>query len=315
MEDNCMKRIWLTVAVVIVCLPATLFGQGFFPGVPSSLVSLTENVKVNPYAQVGFQWMGSNLNLPVQNEPLALPLNIGPMDISLQDGNFWTGIAGINILISDKYSVFGAAGGLLNRPFITSGTIPVSLGGLGTSATVQFTNTQVESWFIQTGVGLGPVLFGLYWNHFAYVLGEARNPAGPLQPNPTLGGDILTKTFAPFIGLAIPAGGLTATVTYSPFAYSNTALSLKSTQTALTQLRYTWQKPGDMVNVLLQYNTPVSSTVSFGLWCNYSWMRMCQDAELEFENAPFPAISRTRDVTATMTQYVAGGGVTLGINF
>ncbi len=183
------------------------------------------------------------------------------------------------------------------------------------SATLQFTNSNVESWFIQTGIGLGPALFGLYWDHFAFTLGEAQNLSGPKQPNPTLRGDILTRTFAPFFGVVLPSGGAMLTVTYSPWAYSNTALSITSSQGLQSQLRYTWQKPGDLVNAMLQYNTPISSSTSFGLWCNYSWMRLSQDADLDFENIPIPLLSRSRTVTPTMTKYIVGGGVTLGVNF
>jgi hypothetical protein len=310
-----MKRVWLVALAFLFCFPANGFGQSLpLEGFPS-LVSLTENVKVNPYAQVGFQWVGANLNLPAQNEPLpVLPLNISELDISLKDANFWAGIVGINVVANEMYSFFAAAGGFLNRPFITSGTIPVSLGPLSTTAILDFTNTKVESWFIQTGIGLGPVLFGLYWDHFAFALGGPRDQNGPIA-NQTLRADILQKTFAPFVGIALPAGGAMLTVTYSPLAYSNTALALMNSQNSLSELRYTWNKPGNSVNAMLQYNTPLSSSTSFGLWCNYSWMRMRGEAELEFQNTAAPLVSRSKGVTATMTKYIIGGGVTLGMNF
>ncbi|MEW6351145.1 MAG: hypothetical protein AB1646_18975 [Thermodesulfobacteriota bacterium] len=275
---------------------------------------LSQNVKVNPYAQIGFQKVGSNLNLPVQNESLTGFLNIGEMDITLRDGNFWTGIAGVNVVAKEMYSFFAGAGGLLNRPFLTSATVPVTLGPGSTSANLEFTNTKVESWFVQTGVGLGPVLLGLYWDHFAYSLGDPRDAQGPIA-NQTLRGDIITKTFCPFVGLTIPAGDTVFTVTYSPFAYSDTALALMNSQNNMSELRYTWKKPGNLFNAMLQYNTPLSSSTSFGLWANCSWMNMRQDAELEFRNTQTPPVSRTRDVTATLTKYVVGGGVTLGLKF
>ncbi|MFC1834603.1 hypothetical protein ACFL2Q_07705 [Thermodesulfobacteriota bacterium] len=308
-----MKRVWLVALVILVCLPANGFGQSLPIERFSALSSLAENVKVNPYGQVGFQWVGANLNLPVQNEALTPFLNIGSMDIALKDANFWTGIVGISVVADEKYSLFAAAGGFLNRPFITSAIVPVTLGPGSTSADLEFTNTKVESWFVQTGIGLGPVLLGLYWDHLAFALGDPRNQNGPIA-NQTLRGDILSKTFAPFIGLALPAGGAMLTVTYSPWAYSNTALALMSSQNRLSELRYTWNKPGDLINATFQYNTPVSSSTSFGLWGNYSWMRMRGEAGLEFENTA-PTVSRSREVTATMTKYVIGGGVTLGINF
>lgn len=310
-----MRQIWGVFVSLMLCIPTHVFGQSLpFERFPA-LSSLAENVKVNPYVQVGFQWIGSNLNLPVQNEALpVLPVNIGDLDITLKDANFWAGTAGITVVASEKYSIFAAAGGLLNRSFITSGTVPASVDGTGASATLEFTNTEVESWFVQTGIGLGPVLLGVYWDHFAFALGDPRGPNGPIA-NQTLRGDILTKTFCPFIGLGLPADGAMLTVIYSPLAYSNTALSLINSQNNLSELRYTWNKPGVLLNAMLQYSTPVSSSTSFGVWCNYGCMRMRQDAQLEFQNTPNPLISRTREVTATMTKYVIGGGAMLGVNF
>jgi hypothetical protein len=275
-----MKRVWVGLFILLFCFCGSAFGKSLsFEGLPS-LPALTKNIKVNPYAQVGFQWVGSNLDLPVQNEILTPFLNIGDMSMSLKDANFWTGIAGINVVADEKYSIFAAAGGLLNRPFITAGTVPVSLGPLTATANLEFTNTKVESWFIQTGIGLGPVLLGLYWDHFAFALGDPRNENGPIA-NQTLRGDILTKTFCPFVGFALPAGGAMLTVTYSPLAYSNTSLALINSQNNLSELRYTWKKPGQLLNAMFQYNTPLSSLVSYGLWCNYSWMRMRNEAEPE----------------------------------
>ena len=112
-----MKRIWVSVMFVLLCLPANLFGQGLLPGGFPSLSSLTDNVKVNPYAQVGFQWVGAHLDLPVQNEqPVPLPgaLEISELDVSLKDANFWAGTVGINIIANEKYSLFGTAGRFLD---------------------------------------------------------------------------------------------------------------------------------------------------------------------------------------------------------
>jgi len=311
-----MKRMRFVVVAFFLIFPASLFAQGLVRGGSFDLPTLTKNIKVNSYAQAGFQWVGSNLNLPIQFERFMVPdfsLEIGGLDVSLKDAGFWSGITGFSILLQKKYSLFASAGGILGRQFITTGTVPVSLGPVGVPVFIEFTNTNVESWFIQTGIGLGPLLFGLYWDHFGFALVDPRNAAGPL-PNQTLRGDILTKTFAPFFGFTLPAGGASLTVTYSPWAYSNTALSLGSSLNRLTELRYTWDKPGDLINATLQYNAPVNSTISVGLWANYSWMRMNQEANLEFTSSA-PPIFRSKKVTATMTKYVAGGGVTLGVNF
>jgi hypothetical protein len=93
-----MKSIWVAAFVMSFCLPASGFGQSaLLEGFPTML-SLAENVKVNPYAQVGYQWVGSNLNLPIQAEGPNQPLFIDQMDISLIDANFWSGVVGFTAL-------------------------------------------------------------------------------------------------------------------------------------------------------------------------------------------------------------------------
>jgi hypothetical protein len=195
-----------------------------------------------------------------------------------------------------------------------SGDIPVSVGPFGASAKIDFTASNVEGWYIQTGAGLGPILLGLYWDHFALDIGNPIQDSGEPLPNQTLRGYVLTKTFCPFIGLAIPASDLLATVIYSPWALSNTKLALRSSQSTLSELSYKWNKPGNFFSATLQYNMPLSKWASFALWGNYTGMAMRGDASLEFENTD-PPISRQKDVTATFTKYVLSWGVTLGVNF
>lgn len=309
-----MKQIVLFALCLSFCLPSTLMGQTFQTGPHPALISLSENVKVNPYAQVGFQWIGSNMNLPIDAEVFPdVPIEIGQMDVSLGDANFWTGILGFNLIAYEKYSLFAAAGGLLRRSFLSTGAIPINIGNVGGSPNIQFTNRNLESWYVQTGIGFRNVLLGLYWSHFGFEYGEPRIGSVPLA-NQSLGGDILSKTFAPFVGISIPASGGVLTLQYSPLAYSNTSFDLRSSQATSNDLRYTWKKPGNLFIAVFQYNQSINATTSFGLWCNYSWFNMRGTAELSFENT-IPPISRNKDVTATVTQYMVGGGATLGIAF
>jgi hypothetical protein len=160
---------------------------------------------------------------------------------------------------------------------------------------------------------LGPILGGVYYNYFTINFGEPRQGSVPLA-NQTLGGVILSKTLVPYVGIAIPAYGALATILYSPLAWCDTTYDLRSSARLATQLQYKWKKPGNFISTTLQYNTPVSGPFSFGLWVNYTWLNMRGNAELEFVNAS-PFLSRQKEVTATLTQYVMQGGVTLGITF
>jgi hypothetical protein len=320
-EGMGMKRVLIVALFLGLLLPASALAQTPIesvgvPGLPGLPGISLGQVKLKPFAQVGFQRVGSNLTLPVEAErllPFIGALQIDTMDITLKDANFWSGTAGVNVTAGELFSLFAAGGGILPRTFAISGEVPVGVGPLAAVPVLDFTSTRAESWFLQVGGGLGPIIAGMYWDHFIFELSDPRIGSVPLA-NQTLRGDTITKSACPFFGIVIPASGAMATLIYSPWAWSNTVIALRSSENRQTELNYSWNKPGNFVSATFQYDTTLLSSSSFGLWANYTWMKVEGDAELEFENSA-PAISRTKDVTATMTRYVLGGGITLGIQF
>ena len=295
--------------VFLSCFCVSVACAQGFPG-------LLPNVTVTSFAQAGYAHMGSNMNLPIAAEivnPNIGDLEIGNMDLTLQDANFWIGNVGFTATASELFSVSALAGGMLPRTFGSTGEVPVNLNGTGVSPVIVFTNTGLNTWYVQGGIGLGPILAGVYYNYFAVDFGQPRQGSVPLA-NQTLGGVVISKTLVPYVGLAIPAGGALGTILYSPLAYSNTTLDIRSSATTVSQLQFKWNKPGNFISSTLQYNMPVSGATSFGLWVNYTWMMVRGNAEVEFVNAS-PFLVRQKDVTATVTQYAIQGGVTLGITF
>lgn len=281
-----------------------------------ALPTIAEDITVTPYAQVGLQWIGSNMTLPVQSSVAIfgpLSLNIEDFDAVLKDASFWSGTIGATALIKKKYSVFASAGGLLDRPFVTSGEFPVSLGPLGAATFLSFSSTKVESWFVQAGAGLGPIIGGVYWDHFAFSMSDPRNQAGPLA-NQTIRGDVITKSICPFVGVSLPSGGATATVIYSPLAYSGSTLVLRNSNNRFTEIEYSWNKPGQFVSAMFQYNKALTSSISSGLWANYLWMNIRGAADLTYRSSALAA-PIVREVTVSMGKYAYGGGLTLGISF
>ncbi len=212
-------RCLLVVFLILVWCRASQAQESLSIPAAPTFSSLTENMKVNTFAQVGFQWIGSNMTLPPLLESIPLPppfsLTLGDADWQLKDANFWSGTVGFAIVATDMYSLFGSMGGLLDRPFVASGLFPVTSTGISAENKLEFSSTDVESWFIQGGFGIGPIIAGPYWDHFGFSMSDPRNRAGPL-PNQTIRGDLITKSFCPFIGVSIPSGGATATVIYSP---------------------------------------------------------------------------------------------------
>jgi hypothetical protein len=313
-----MRIRWLLTVLLILgwCYDSDA-QEGFSNlGVPT-WSSLSENLKVNTFIQVGFQWIGSNMTLPPLLESIPLPppfsLTLGDADWQLKDANFWSGTVGFTVVASDMYSLFGSMGGLLDRPFVASGLFPVTFTGISAENKLQFSSTNVESWFIQGGFGVGPLIAGLYWDHFGFSMSDPRNQAGPL-PNQTIRGDVITKSFCPFVGVSIPSGGATATVIYSPLAYSKATMAMRNSNSGFSETEYSWNKPGQFVSAMFQYNTPLTSSLSFGLWANYLWMKIKGDGDVTFSSSARPA-PIGRAVTLYMGKYALGGGLSLGYNF
>jgi len=310
-----MKKIPILFAIFGVLFVSTSFAQDI-PGLPSpSFSALSEKVKVNTFSQAGYQHLGANISLPVGAQ-LVDPtgdgsLEIGTMDISLQDANFWTGSVGMTITASEIYSLFVCAGGILPRQIGVVGLVPVSTDAVSATANLNFIGSQVESWYIQTGVGLGPILGGLLWNDFTMNIGDPSLGSTPL-PNQTLRGYMAATTFCPYIGIAIPASKALATILYSPLSYCNATLALRNRTSS--QLQYSWNKPGNFLSASLQYNTTLVDALSFGLWGNYTWTSLTGDASLELVKTDL-SLYRQKDVTVTMTQNLIQGGLLLSVTF
>lgn len=309
-----MTKILIFFAIFGALFVSIAFAQDISGFPLPSFTTLSEKVKVNSFAQVGYQHLGANINLPVTAQlvdPTAGSLEIGTVDLSLQDANFWTGSVGMTFTASEIYSLFVSAGGILPRQFGVSMLVPVSVNGTDTSANMSFIGSQVESWYIQTGLGLGPILGGLLWTDFTMNIGDPSQGSTPL-PNQTLRGYMAATTFCPYIGVAIPASNALATILYSPFSYCNATLALRNRTTS--QLQCTWNKPGNFLSASLQYNTTLVDALSFGLWANYTWTSLTGDASLEFVNTALP-VSSQKDVTVTMTQNLIQGDLSLSVNF
>jgi hypothetical protein len=142
-----MNRFLFVAGLIVLLIPGYLFGQGlnpgsFITGMPSpqtigqttpmegffsGLQGLTGfkigKVLLNPFVQLGYQWNGVNLDVPINTEFDPLPadqnshLVLGTMDVVLHDYNFCMGTLGLNAIMSPTLTVFGSAIGLLPRSF------------------------------------------------------------------------------------------------------------------------------------------------------------------------------------------------------
>jgi hypothetical protein len=299
-------------------------GEGIFPSLAGLPGINLGKVILNPYVQIGYQKVGSNITFPIETEAvlrLNNALEIGTMDMTLQEATFWTGTVGLNAVLNPTLTLFSAAGGFSPKNVVAPSYLPISLNNITGPAQMYFTGTNVEYWFIQVGASLGigggwSVLAGYFWDHFAM---EAVDPllGGIPFPNQTLRADFLTKTSTPFIGLQLNQTyyKYRASIIYSPVAQCRVLMATRSSQVGLSQLLYSFDKPGQFVAVNGEYDTDLSQKLFFSLWATGSWMRVVGNGELEFVST-LPPVSASRSTSnASVTKYSVGGGFGLGVVF
>jgi hypothetical protein len=335
-----MKRILLGGLLLCVLFPAGLYGQGMLPGLPTMPPGIgqavdsgilsglpafnTGNIMWNPYAQAGFTHLGANFTLPIDGQLVIPPggggqLQIGALDLKLTDVDLWGGAVGVNAIVTPQISAFLMAGGAIPRLLGAPGSIPISLGPGGTEAGVEFSGTNLEVWYWQAGLGYGfgrgfSVIGGFYLDHLSVELEDPRQGSTPLA-NQTLRGDLIAKTYVPYLGLQLMQPSYVAIISYSPLAVADVKLSLRNSQTSLQDLRYTWNQPGDFLTFFAQYNAS-PPPVMVSLYFLATYLNIRGPGKLEFESVGGAApVSQSKGSSAHMGKYSLGAGITVGTMF
>ncbi len=339
-------RLFLALAMIVsTCLPTNVLGGSSFVGAsaftscsatlqecppegakPFAIAGLPGfnigNVLVNPFVQVGYQKVGSNITFPIQVQeviPIDNSLEIGNMELLLQDASFWTGIAGVNVVLNPTWSLFGAAGGFVPKDVLAPAILPIRINGLTLPSQINFTGDKVEYRFVQAGasyaIGGGwSLLAGYFWDHFGMAAVDPRIGSIPF-PNQTLRADFLTKTAVPFLGLGLTDLKLRfkASVIYSPFAQSKCLIANRSSQGATSQLLYTFKKPGQFLAVNGEYDSALGESLYLSFWGAASWVSIKGNGSFEFTSGLVNA-ARTES-GASLSKYSIGGGIGLGMTF
>jgi len=339
-----MKKTILFALVLAALFPATLFAQTFAPSVicagsPAtqstdegseggnflSNLPLVQKLKagkvvLNPYAQVGYQHIAAHMTIPIAAD-VGVPagqLQIGTVDVSLQNFDFWYGNLGLNV-VSGPLTLFGSWGGFSPRLFQFTGTIPISVGGAGALPVLQMSCTNFHFWAAQVGAAYTfkktySILGGFLWNQTEFQLADPRQGSVPLA-NQTLAGDVFMQIWVPFLGIQVmEEGKYRGALLFSPLAWSSGRLQLETTAPQLSNLSYTLNQPGNFVAFTAEYYLLFKPPVTFSAWVNGSLASIRGTSDLEFTTAA-PATSSSKGVTITNTQYLIGGGITLGLVF
>ncbi|MFC1836907.1 hypothetical protein ACFL2Q_19640 [Thermodesulfobacteriota bacterium] len=68
------------------------------------------------------------------------------------------------------------------------------------------------------------------------------------------------------------------------------------------------------MSAMFQYNTPLTYSLSFGLWANYLWMKIKGDGDVTLRSSALAAPIGSA-ITLSMGKYALGGGLSFGYNF
>ncbi len=278
-----MKKIVLLVLVIGVFFTAGLFAQNISPGlIPTGLPSLPSmaedsatgsflsnlplvqelkagKIILNPYVQIGYQHIGANMTIPISSDtgtPVG-QLQVGSVDVSLQNFNFWSGTVGLNV-VTAPITWFSSYTGFAPHIFQLSGQLPISLGPLGATPEFEMTATNFQFWTVQSGAGYEfkkgySILGGFMWSQMIVQFDDPRTASGPLQ-NQTIQGDVLLKIGVPFLGIQVMQQGYyRAALLYSPIAWSQGTLAFSSSQQTLANLSYNLNQPGQFWAVSAEY--------------------------------------------------------------
>ena len=340
-----MRSFLIFAMIASMCLPAHVLGGAPCVG-PSAFTSCsatpqespTEGTKpfsiaglpgfnigklvFNPFVQVGYQKVGSNITFPIQVQeviPVDNTLQIGNMELLLQDASFWTGIGGVNVVLNPTWSLFGAAGGFVPKDVLAPSILPIRINGVTLPSKIDFTGDKVEYWFVQVGtsyaIGGGwSVLSGYFWDHFGMAAVDPRIGSIPF-PNQTLRADFLTKTTVPFLGLGLTDLKLKfkASIIYSPYAQSRCLMATRSSQGATSQLLYTFNKPGQFLAANAEYDSSLGEAFYLSFWGAASWVSIKGGGNFEFTSGVVNA--GRSESGASLTKYSIGGGIGFGMIF
>jgi len=351
--------VWWLPLITILAVANSAPAQGLFP-IPGPQSLDFTGVRLIPEVQIGYQQLGLNFNLPATTLTTGLPPFPSTLDLQFQDVNLWVGAVGL--LIDSPYRLSAEIKGQANAKRRIN-VFEREEYVLGAEQGVMWTGSQLEWWAVEGRVlyRLRPdcsVLVGLRRDHLAVNLTDPRDASGnPLSfsdsgviapgltfaRNQSYYSDLISKLWIPYLGLELVGPGYRATLVGSPFASAeikvpaallfDLALTLQifpfppSTSELLNadSLLYRVNKPALFLEGSFQYDLNVFPSLSVGLWCSGSWMKVRgtgdwshnSRAQVIANGLPLPPNfdSQTQDNMASYTRYFLGGGFSAALSF
>ena len=322
----------LAVPVLMLCFPLVSAGQGFSFLQPWGIANIG-NVQVSVSAQLGFQQMGVNINLPVPNSGLvgAALFTGSTLDFRLLDSGVWTG--GISVEARrNGLSVFASAEG--NAPKNARASAPSDPFYL--SGQCEWRGSKLEWWALGAGGAFTvrrnlDVVGGFKVEHISLTLADPVDPWGTLRLfQATYGdrysGDLRTKLWIPYFGIQIDGLNYRAKLLFSPVAWTDVEIPLRyllvgSSAIGFEDAKYSFKPNGLWVEADLKYGMRILDGVGCNLWFKGSWLHVrgvgTEGYEYDVTVSGTPVFHYTESGSAdgSLSSYVLAAGISGTLNF
>lgn len=305
---RCWLLLLLTACSWLICLPldiALAQAPGTLFGLESQWIA---GVRVTPSAQVGYQLIGLNFDLPIFIPNVSPPPNES-LSLQFQDANVWIGALGLKADFPCGLSLI-LKGQANARRDIRVFTPQDSQGqGIG----VIWAGNKLQWWTLDAGLAYPlrddwSIVAGFRRDQLSVALSNPWLLGGVGGPGPinffsdqidffseqiqklTYFGDVSSKLSIPYVGLRLDTANLRACFLWSPFVQANVKIPTAVTTFSSVQqffgppffatdnhnfgFEYKVIKPAAFLEACMEYESRLSSSLSIGLWGRLSWVRL-----------------------------------------
>jgi hypothetical protein len=302
-----------------------------------------EGLKLSADFAAGYQCMALNFNLPVYSDVARATI---PIDLKLEDANSWIGNVRLNLDYNESWSFrLGLSGNATRNVQVFTRKSPAIPFFPTNPEPIEWTGSRLEWWSadgcvqyrtpyqfsLMAGLKRDSLTFGL---RDPRVGDEAVNDAVWLIPGVLFveqedSGDMIMRSWIPYIGLSLESTNFLATFKWGP--YSSTDVELPISENLLiifgpdlvTQnsiFRYDVFDPGAMIEAEMEYfpKLPYNCDVSF--WMKGQWYRIRSDGDLYFrfyedDAGTITDISDQASGTSVLSRSIYSGGIRAGFSF
>lgn len=280
----------------------------------SGLDASAWNISTRPFGTVGLKRIGLNLNIPMPDRNAIL-------DLYIRDATCAVGSAGVSAKAGSFIGTLGVEGSTIrNVDVVTPENIPWSRRPLpftwkGSGFSLWDVDGHLGWMLNQNWIGVLGVRYDYNTVAFGNPVDGAGSPLIPPNMNAKMVGDLIVKTWIPYVGISLTDPYIDARLIYSPFA-SNT---LNTSQTGgggieFDAWRWTFEAPGSFLEGLIDYKALSVGGTECGLWCKGSWTKFNGNCNWNgtVTGVPGPTITNISD-TATLTKYEISMGLRLEV--